>query len=71
MNDLWREIKSEYDVARNALWDYPCLHNENLLSFDVDFYKIVCSSISVESVEGTLTDEESKENWNLTPVFRN
>ena len=60
MNDLWREIKSEYDVARNALWDHPCLHNENLLSFDVDFYRIVCSSISVESVADTLTDEGNR-----------
>ena len=30
---------------------YPCFHNAEILTFDVDLYKILCSSISVESVK--------------------
>ena len=30
---------------------YPCFHNEESLQFDIGFYKIACSSISVEKIE--------------------
>lgn len=30
---------------------YPCFHNKDLLTFDLGYYKIICSSISVEKIE--------------------
>lgn len=30
---------------------YPCFHNKELLTFDLEYYKIICSSISVEKIE--------------------
>lgn len=30
---------------------YPCFHNKDVLTFDIENYKIICSSISVEVVE--------------------
>ncbi len=47
------DIKMHGDPAYDYVCDfycYPCLHDNSLLTFDVDFYKILCSSISVESV---------------------
>ena len=30
---------------------YPCFHDEKKLQFDIGFYKIMCSAISVEKIE--------------------
>lgn len=30
---------------------YPCFHNKDLLTFDIGYYKIVCSKISVEDIQ--------------------
>lgn len=30
---------------------YPCFHNKDLFTFDIGFYRILCSEIIVESVE--------------------
>lgn len=30
---------------------YPCFHNQSLVAFDIGYYKIVCSSVCVQSVE--------------------
>ena len=46
-------IEIHGDPSCNYIYDfycYPSLHNENLLNFDVVFYRIVCSSISAELV---------------------
>ena len=46
-------IETHGDPAYDYIYDfycYPCLHDKKLLNFDVDFYKIICSSIAVESI---------------------
>lgn len=46
-------IETHGDPAYDYIYDfycYPCLHDKKLLNFDVDFYKIICSAIVVESI---------------------
>lgn len=38
-------------------WCYPCFDDKDLLTFDVEYYKIICSRIIVEAVE-QITDVE-------------
>lgn len=48
------EIHVEGDPLTNWIdefYCYPCFHNRKLFTLDVECYKIVCSSISVEKVE--------------------
>lgn len=48
------DIHVDGDPVTNWIMDfycYPCFHNKELLTFDVGYYKIVCSSISVEKID--------------------
>ena len=48
------DIHADGDPATNWIMDfycYPCFHNKELLTFDVGYYKIICSSISVEKID--------------------
>ncbi len=48
------DIHVDGDPGTNWILDfycYPCFHNKDLVKFDVGYYKIICSSISVEKVE--------------------
>lgn len=49
------DIHVDGDPLTNWIQDfycYPCLHNKELFTFDIGYYKIMCSSISVENIEG-------------------
>ena len=48
------DIHVDGDPVTNWIMDfycYPCFHNKELFTFDVGYYKIICSSISIENVE--------------------
>ena len=48
------DIHVDGDPVTNWIMDffcYPCFHNNELLTFDVGYYKIICSTISVEMID--------------------
>ena len=48
------DIHVDVDPVTNwveEFYCYPCLHNKELYTFDVGYYKIICTSISVEKIE--------------------
>ena len=48
------DIHVDGDSVTNWIMDfycYPCFQSKELFTFDVGYYKIICSSISVENVE--------------------
>lgn len=48
------DIHVDVDPVTNWILDfycYRCFHNKELFTFDVGYYKIICSSISVEKIE--------------------
>ena len=48
------DIYIDGDPVTNWIMDfycYPCFHSRELYTFDVGYYKIICSSISVEKIE--------------------
>ena len=56
------DFRADGDPRASYVFDffcYPTFDVKGLVTFDIDYYKIVCSKISVEMVEQVASDEET------------